>query len=64
MFYLAFAVIMYVCGLVFLYGVIRLAVRHGVEDVETRRERLAAASDRRAPREPALLRENVYLANN
>ena len=30
-------VILYVFGFVFLYGVIRLGVRHGIEDVETHR---------------------------
>ncbi|MEU4566085.1 hypothetical protein [Micromonospora sp. NPDC023956] len=34
---LAFVTILYVAGFVFLYGVIRLAVRHALEDLDARR---------------------------
>ncbi|WP_208810614.1 hypothetical protein [Micromonospora echinofusca] len=37
MFIFVATVLLYVFGFVFLYGVIRLAVRHGIEDVESRR---------------------------
>ncbi|MEH1012602.1 hypothetical protein V6U90_05700 [Micromonospora sp. CPCC 206060] len=54
-------VVLYVFGFVFLYGVIRLAVRHGIEDVESRRvdtqraARLAGREDR------AFVQENPFL---
>ncbi|MFI6823007.1 hypothetical protein ACIBJE_18920 [Micromonospora sp. NPDC050187] len=34
---MAFVTILYVAGFVFLYGVIRVAVRHALEDLDTRR---------------------------
>ncbi|WDZ86051.1 hypothetical protein [Micromonospora cathayae] len=34
---LVIAMILYVAGFVFLYGVLRLAVRHALEDLEARR---------------------------
>ena len=55
------AVILYVFGFVFLYGVIRLGVRHAYEDLEARRldvqqaRYVADAQDRR------FLDENAFL---
>ncbi|WBB78295.1 hypothetical protein O7606_18945 [Micromonospora sp. WMMD882] len=37
MFTLVLAMILYVAGFVFLYGVIRVAVRHALEDLAVRR---------------------------
>ncbi|SBT49837.1 hypothetical protein [Micromonospora auratinigra] len=54
-------VILYVFGFVFLYGVIRLGVRHGLEDAEAhrpevlRRAQLVSAQDRDFARENAFL---------
>lgn len=62
MFTVVATVILYVFGFVFLYGVIRLAVRHGLEDAEARRleahraEKLAMLQDR------TFVRENAFLA--
>lgn len=57
-------VILYVAGFVFLYGVIRLGVRHGIEDAEAnrpealRRAQLAVAHDQEFRRENAFLSQN------
>jgi hypothetical protein len=64
MIYMALAAIMYVCGFVFLYGVVRLAVRHGIEDVDVRRARTADAADRARLRDRTLLRDNAFLAGS
>lgn len=61
---LAIAVILYCLGFVFLYGVLRLAVRHGIQDVE--QARLAALDAERANnlRDRTLLRENAFLVGS
>ncbi len=59
----AFATMLYVFGFVFLYGVIRLGVRHGIEDANARRELVLRAEERALLRERALLTENAYLTN-
>ncbi len=55
-------VILYVAGFVFLYGVIRLAVRNALEDLEARRAQLMHAEQRALAEQRTLLRENAYLA--
>ncbi|MEO3775837.1 hypothetical protein ABGB16_03080 [Micromonospora sp. B11E3] len=63
MFVFVTTVMLYVFGFVFLYGVIRIAVRHACEDLEVRRaqmlhdERSAAADDR------SFVRANPFVTN-
>ncbi|MEH0937312.1 hypothetical protein [Micromonospora psammae] len=57
-------VLLYVCGFVFLYGVIRLAVRHGMEDLEARRPHALRAARSAAEHDQAFLRENAFLSGN
>lgn len=64
MIYLVSAVIMYVCGFVFFYGVVRLAVRHGIEDVDARRAAAQLAPERARLRERTLARDNAFLAGS
>ncbi|MEH1099437.1 hypothetical protein [Micromonospora sp. CPCC 205561] len=54
-------VVLYVAGFVFLYGVIRLAVRHALEEMEVRRVQAERAEERAAARDRSLLRENGFL---
>lgn len=73
MFEVVAALILYICGFPCLYGILRLAVRHGIQDAEQIRDeqrweaqQLAA---RRAQEEAALqartfLPENAYLAGS
>ncbi|RIV36425.1 hypothetical protein [Micromonospora radicis] len=56
--------ILYVCGFVFLYGVIRLAVRHALEDIELRRVQAARAEEMAAARDHAMLQKHGFLTNN
>jgi hypothetical protein len=56
-------VILYVFGFVFLYGVIRVAVRHGMEDLEIRRAEALRAERLAAERDRGFLRDNAFLAN-
>lgn len=56
--------ILYVCGFVFLYGVIRLAVRHALEDVEVRRAQAQRAEEMAEARDRALLHRHGFLTNN
>ncbi|MGC4808370.1 hypothetical protein [Micromonospora sp. DT233] len=56
-------VILYVCGFVFLYGVIRLAVRHALEDLETRRPGLLRGQEAAAAQDRSFVRENPFVAN-
>ncbi|WP_229399047.1 hypothetical protein [Micromonospora okii] len=56
-------VILYVCGFVFLYGVIRIAVRHAFEDLEARRPDLLRAREDAAAQDHAFVRENPFVAN-
>ena len=64
MFYMALAAIMYVCGFVFLYGVLRLGVRHGIEDANARRELAAREPERALLQERTLLPDNAFLAGS
>lgn len=64
MIYMALAAMMYVCGFVFLYGVVRLAVRHGIGDIDARRTRLAEAPEQDRLRERTLVPENAFLAGS
>lgn len=57
-------VILYVFGFVFLYGVIRLGVRHGIEDVETSRARLRRDEELAAHRDRTFARENAFLTGS
>ncbi|MFC4149221.1 hypothetical protein ACFO0M_23470 [Micromonospora mangrovi] len=54
-------VILYVCGFVFLYGVIRLGVRHGMEDVEASRARTIRAEQVMSAQEQNFARQNAFL---
>ncbi|MGI5212570.1 hypothetical protein [Plantactinospora sp. CA-290183] len=63
MFFIAFAALMYICGFVFLYGVVRLAVRHGIGDVHARRE-LAERAPERPRLQERLVPDNPSLAGN
>lgn len=55
------AVVLYVAGFVFLYGVIRVAVRHALEDLEVRRaQALPGGELRERPYVPG----NAYVAGN
>lgn len=64
MFAVVTAVILYVFGFVFLYGVIRLGVRHGLEDVELQRAKTRHAEELAAARDRSFLRENAFLSGN
>ncbi|WP_328341657.1 hypothetical protein [Micromonospora sp. NBC_00421] len=57
-------VLLYVFGLVFLYGVIRLAVRHGMEDLEARRPQALRVARSATVDDQAFLRENSFLGGN
>ncbi|TCB92070.1 hypothetical protein E0H26_25125 [Micromonospora zingiberis] len=56
--------LLYVCGFVFLYGVIRLAVRHALEDVEVRRMQAERAEEMAASRDRSMLHKHGFLTNN
>ncbi|MEH0969954.1 hypothetical protein V6U77_02285 [Micromonospora sp. CPCC 205546] len=64
MFAMVVTVILYVAGFVFLYGVIRLAVRHALEEMEVRRVQAERAEELAAVRDRALLRENGFLTGS
>ncbi|MFC7547230.1 hypothetical protein [Plantactinospora sp. GCM10030261] len=55
-------VILYTAGFVFLYGVIRFAVRHAIQDVERHRREVLLAERRAALQERTFIQENAYLA--
>ncbi|MEU0156813.1 MULTISPECIES: hypothetical protein [Micromonospora] len=57
-------VILYVFGFVFLYGVIRLGVRHGIEDVETHRAQQLRAEELAAHQDRTFARENAFLTGS
>ncbi|TDC39866.1 hypothetical protein [Micromonospora sp. KC213] len=57
-------VILYVFGFVFLYGVIRLAVRHGMEDLEAGRPQALRTAQNAAADDRAFLRDNAFLSGN
>ncbi|SCE86631.1 hypothetical protein GA0070607_2546 [Micromonospora coriariae] len=64
MFAVVATVILYVFGFVFLYGVIRLGVRHALEDVELFRAKAQRAEELAASRDRTFLRENAFLAGS
>ncbi|MEU6072557.1 hypothetical protein [Micromonospora sp. NPDC047074] len=64
MFAMVATVILYVAGFVFLYGVIRLAVRHALEEMEVRRVQAERAEELASVRDRALLRENGFLTGS
>ncbi|MCX4387603.1 hypothetical protein OG777_11750 [Micromonospora peucetia] len=64
MFAMVTTVILYVAGFVFLYGVIRLAVRHALEEMETRRVQAERAEELSVARDRTMLRENGFLTGN
>ncbi|MEO3746247.1 hypothetical protein [Plantactinospora sp. B5E13] len=64
MVFLAIAAVMYVCGFVFLYGVIRVAVRHALEDMELRRIRAEQAPERDRLIARTLVPDNAFLAGS
>jgi hypothetical protein len=55
-------VILYVFGFVFLYGVIRLGMRHAMEDLEARRAKLAQAEQMAWAQDRTFIRDNSFLA--
>ncbi|RZU72457.1 hypothetical protein EV384_0824 [Micromonospora kangleipakensis] len=57
-------VILYVFGFVFLYGVIRLGVRHGMEDVEAQRAQVARAEQLASLQDRTFARENAFLTGS
>ncbi|MBY8873538.1 hypothetical protein K7640_17010 [Micromonospora sp. PLK6-60] len=57
-------VLLYVFGFVFLYGVIRLAVRHGMEDLESRRPQLLHAEQRAVTGDRAFMGDNAFLTGS
>ncbi|GAA4568386.1 hypothetical protein GCM10023176_22690 [Micromonospora coerulea] len=57
-------VILYVFGFVFLYGVIRLGVRHGMEDVETHRAQVLRAEQLASVQDRTFARENAFLTGS
>ncbi|RLP90592.1 MULTISPECIES: hypothetical protein [unclassified Micromonospora] len=64
MFAVVTTVILYVFGFVFLYGVIRLGVRHALEDVELYRAKAQRAEELAASRDRTFMRENAFLAGS
>ena len=64
MFAVITTVILYVFGFVFLYGVIRLGVRHALEDLELQRARARREGELAAARDSAFMRDNSFLAGS
>lgn len=64
MFLLVTTVTLYVFGFVFLYGVIRLGVRHGMEDVEARRAQVAHEDQMAWAQERTFARDNAFLTGS
>ncbi|MFG3706792.1 hypothetical protein ACGF7U_18955 [Micromonospora sp. NPDC047670] len=64
MFAMVATVILYVAGFIFLYGVIRLAIRHALEEMEVRRVQAERAEELAAARDRTLLRENGFLTGS
>ncbi|MEU5944219.1 hypothetical protein ABZ793_01495 [Micromonospora sp. NPDC047465] len=64
MFAMVATVILYVAGFIFLYGVIRLAIRHALEEMEVRRIQAERAEELAAARDRTLLRENGFLTGS
>ncbi|MGV9210460.1 hypothetical protein ACTFTM_01200 [Micromonospora sp. RB23] len=64
MFVVVTTVILYVFGFVFLYGVIRLGVRHALEDLELQRARARREEELAAARDRSFMRDNAFLAGS
>ncbi|WP_406039437.1 hypothetical protein OG799_28570 [Micromonospora sp. NBC_00898] len=64
MFVFVTTVILYVFGFVFLYGVIRLGVRHGLEDLEAQRAQAARAEQLATLQDRTFARENAFLTGS
>ncbi|PZF86967.1 hypothetical protein [Micromonospora deserti] len=64
MFAMVTTVILYCAGFIFLYGVIRLAIRHALEEMEVRRVQAERAEELAAARDRTLLRENGFLTGS
>ncbi|MFC5925587.1 hypothetical protein [Micromonospora vulcania] len=64
MFAVVVTVLLYVFGFVFLYGVIRLGVRHAMEDLEAQRVAARRAEELAASRDRSFLRDNAFLAGS
>jgi cell division protein FtsB len=61
----AAAVLLYVAGFPCLYGVMRLAVRHGLQDVaQSRQENAEQARERARLEERTFARENAFLTGS
>ncbi|MEV4627541.1 hypothetical protein AB0J90_14745 [Micromonospora sp. NPDC049523] len=63
---IAAALLLYVCGFPCLYGVMRIAVRHGLQDVAQARQENAAeqAAERARLEERTFARENAFLTGS
>lgn len=57
-------VILYVFGFVFLYGVIRLGVRHGMEDAEANRPEALRRAQLASARDQAFAEQNAFISHN
>ncbi|MFF5177047.1 hypothetical protein ACFY2Q_03330 [Micromonospora sp. NPDC000316] len=64
MFAVVITVLLYVAGFVFLYGVIRVGVRHALEDLELNRAKARRAEELAASRDRTFLRENAFLSGS
>ncbi|MGC5018799.1 hypothetical protein [Micromonospora sp. DT47] len=64
MFTIIATVILYVFGFVFLYGVIRLAFRHAMEDLEAHRSQTLHAEQMAAVRDRTFAAENAFLTGS
>ncbi|WP_406073869.1 hypothetical protein [Micromonospora sp. NBC_01638] len=64
MFVVVTTVILYVFGFVFLYGVIRLGVRHAMEDLELQRVKVQREQELAAARDRSFMRDNAFLAGS
>ncbi|MEU5671413.1 hypothetical protein ACIBEF_21175 [Micromonospora sp. NPDC050795] len=64
MFAVVTTVILYVFGFVFLYGVIRLGVRHAFEDLELQRAKAQREEEVAAARDRSFMRDNAFLAGS
>ncbi|GAB3819758.1 hypothetical protein [Micromonospora zhanjiangensis] len=61
---LVFTLVLYCLGFVFLYGVLRLAVRHGIQDVEQARRDVVLPDRPMIPAEPPYGRDDTSLAGS
>ena len=63
MFTLVAMAILYVFGFVFLYGVIRVGVRHGIEDAEANRPEVLRRRQLTTTESRDFAQENAFLTN-